>query len=377
MKLSRNLSLVGLCLLTAGYVGVTQGCSSSSSSGTTSSVGGAPKKPNAPPTTSKDEHNYAVDSLLLGDTDRSGAASTTAWKKYGFNIDGLASTKDSTDVCTPAKGAGKEAQTDGDNGIDNSFGSRIVPIIQTFSHDISKSLSDSIAKGSFTILLDTVGLSADPAQTNTGLTGQLFAGAKFSDTATPTFTPADNWPVRPEGLNGSDLASGSKVKFADAFVIAGMYVNGNPSDVSLSLAFGGVSLDINIHQATVAFQHNGTKADTGTIAGVINTSELIDGLRKVAGRISDSLCSGSAFDSIAQQIAQASDIMDDGTNRSGVECNAISIGLGFTAKEIAPPSKVADLGAVQPDKCSDGGADDSGSDAGTTDSGTTSDATTD
>ncbi len=353
MKLARTVTLVGLGLLAVGYLGVTACSSSSSGGGTTGSVGGPPAKPAAPATTSTTQHTYALNALLLGDTDRGGNPSTTAWKKFGYNIDGKVSDKTSADVCKGAAGASKNTQIDGDNGIDNAFGSIIVPIIQTFSHDISKQLTDSIVKGGFTILIDTVGLSDEAKQTNTGLTGQLFAGGKLDN---PTFTKADNWPVRPELLaDGKTVAGGSKVKFGDAFVVGGTWVNGVGSDVKLSLAFGGVALDITVHRSTIAFDHSGTDALNGTIAGVINTKELIDGLRSVAGRISDSLCSGSAFDSIAQQIQQASDIMSDGTNAAGADCTAISIGIGFTAKEIAAPSTVADLGTPAPDKCADGG----------------------
>ena len=354
MKLARTFTLVGLGLVTAGYLGVTACSSSSGTAGTTSSVGGAPKKPTAPATTSTTQHTYAINALLLGDTDRTGNPSTTAWKKFGYNIDGKVSDKASTDVCKPASGASKDVQNDGENGIDNAFGSRIVPIIQTFSSKISTQLTDSIVKGSFTIMIDTVGLTDDATQTNTGLTGQLFAGGKIE--TTPTFSKSDNWPVRPELLNdGKTVASGSKVKFTDAFIVNGTWVNGDASTVKLSLGFGGVSLDIEISKATISFNHAGADAANGTIAGVINTKKLVDGLRSVAGRISDSLCSGSAFDSIAQQIEQASDIMSDGTNAAGAQCDAISIGIGFTAKEIAPPTTVADLGTPTPDKCSDAG----------------------
>ena len=82
----------------------------------------------------------------------------------------------------------------------------------------------------------------------------------------------------------------------------------------------------------------------GTIAGVIETGQLISALQQVAGAISTSLCSGSAFQSIAMQIEQTSDIVLNGStvsNPPGVTCNAISIGLGFNATEIAAPSTIA------------------------------------
>lgn len=98
----------------------------------------------------------------------------------------------------------------------------------------------------------------------------------------------------------------------------------------------------------------------GTMAGVLNTQELIAALEIVAGTISTSLCSGSAFASIAQQIAQASDMVLQGSvvsNPAGTTCNAISIGLGFDATEIAPPTS-ADIAPPQPpspNPCASGG----------------------
>ena len=75
-------------------------------------------------------------------------------------------------------------------------------------------------------------------------------------------------------------------------------------------------------------------------------------MQSVAGHISTSLCSGSAFQSIASQILQASDILIDPqshavSNVAGQNCNGISIGLGFDAKEIAAPT-AADIEAPQP-----------------------------
>jgi len=167
--------------------------------------------------------------------------------------------------------------------------------------------------------------------------------------------------VRPELLNdGKTIASGSKVQFTGSYITNGTYVSGDPNTVTLSLVFQGVALDLQISQAVIVMDIMGDNATNGTIAGVINTDKLINGLKTVAGRISKSLC-GSAFDGIAQQIRQTSDILSDGSNSAGKPCDAISIGLGFTAKHIANPTKVASLGDPSPDPCSsDGGTMDSG-----------------
>jgi len=369
MKLRRFLPVA---FVGAGLLGVTiaaQGCSSSSS-GTTGGSGGGGLKPPAPPAgaaaaTLGTPRTFALKQLLLGGTDRTGAPSDSAWKAYGYDLDNKTTTAKSTDVCTLADGAQKAAQTDGNQGIDNAFGETILPIITSVSPTAETDINKSITDGSFTIMLDIQGLADDPAQNNTGLSGQIFAGGQYDpNKAAPAFDLTTDWPVRPELLKDmKTIASGSTVQFdpANTYVVAGQFVT--KADLTLSLSVGGTALSLSIHQAIITFQHSDPHtAATGTIAGIINTEELISGLKSVAGRLQKSLCEGSAFDQIAQEIRQASDIMSDGSNNAGASCNGISIGLGFVAAEIKHPDKVADLAAPSPDPCTTPA--DAGTDAG-------------
>ncbi len=62
----------------------------------------------------------------------------------------------------------------------------------------------------------------------------------------------------------------------------------------------------------------------------------------MVGNFDPALCSGSTFDSLTDQMRQASDIMADGSQDPNATCNAISIGIGLdmsAAKlgSIAPP----------------------------------------
>ena len=369
MKLARVLTVVGLGLSVVGAIAV-----SACSSGDDSSTGGGGQTGAVPPslpsgaqaTTSTADHNFALKALLLGDAPRgSTAQSPTAWKKYGYNIDGKISTASSTDLCTPAQGAQKSlVYTDGDNGIDNSFGENILPIIlNTAGADATAKINQSITQGAFTIEIQIKGLSDDPKQTNSGLTGFLNAAGHFSDAGTPpTFSTSDNWPVLNTLLTNPQDPSSSKISFPNAYVVNGTWVNGPfgsaSNDIVIAISLSGVSLSLTVHKAILTFDHTSAAvADNGTIAGVINTEELITGLKAVAGRISTQLCSGSAFDGIAQQIRQASDILSDGTNSAGKPCDGISIGLGFTAAQIAPQTQAVDPGsATSPDPCAgDGG----------------------
>ncbi len=92
--------------------------------------GGTPPGPNPGAAgNTGDSAVLAISHLYLGDTDRAGNPSPTAWKQYGFNIDHTVSTKTSSDVCKLAIGANPtNVKTDGPGGIDNSFGSNIAPL---------------------------------------------------------------------------------------------------------------------------------------------------------------------------------------------------------------------------------------------------------
>jgi len=117
----------------------------------------------------------AVNKLFLGDTDRNGTANpTNGWKNYGFNLDGLKSTKTSKNLCKPRSGGTAAAvYPDGTDGIDNSFGKNILPIILGLASDLSTTANQSIADGDFTIMVEISKTGTDC----TAAAGQLFAGA--------------------------------------------------------------------------------------------------------------------------------------------------------------------------------------------------------
>jgi len=392
MKLSHGLGLAGIGLCAAS-VALAVGCSSS---GGGTPAGGSgdtcesnpgkcvvqPVAPSGPATTVTAAHNYAMRKLYLGDTDRMGVSNMDAWKDLGYNLDDKITTKDSTDVCTLAQGTQKVAQTDGTGGIDNSFGENILPIVlELGGSDLTTKLNTDInSNGAFTIMAYVKGFDdTNPMQTATGLSGVLLAGGPYSylDAGAPPWNTMTHWPIRPDLINGctstggcpagTDPVKNASIQFPSAYVANGTFVNGTPSTFDLSLSFSGQVLDIKIHSAVITFQAKSPGSVTnGTIAGVINTNELNTDIMNIAGHISTSLCSGSALMSIQQTISQASDIIinSDGsvTNTAGQACNAISIGLGFDATEIAAPasSDIMPPSPAAPDPCMMGGGSDAG-----------------
>jgi hypothetical protein len=307
--------------------------------------------PPPPPNTTT---TFALQTLHLGEADRSGIVSNTAWKAYGFNLDNLVTDKTSTNVCTLYNGAPKTNQTDGNNGIDNAWGETLVPILQAATSDETPSQTESgyVDQGLWTVQLQITGLSNDTTQSATGLGAQIFASGQY-DNGTPSFDSSTDWPVLSTSVvDGKTLASGSTAQYKTAYITNGTFVSGpGPDPLVLDLNVANVPFELEVHDAIITFAHTSqTGITNGTIAGVLDAQELETTLAAVAGQFSTALC-GSAFGGIAQQISQAADILDDGTNVQGKPCTGISFALGFDAVEVANPTKVADPGPPPPDPC--------------------------
>ncbi len=278
---------------------------------------------------------FAMSRLYLGDTDRNGAPNPlNGWKQYGYDLDGKVSTKNSTDLCKPNAGGNLNmSYPDGLDGIDNAFGKSILPIYLGLAPDVSSQLNESIAQGAYTVLLDVQTLG--PQSSYSSLLGKQYGGANLG--GPPSFDGSDVWPVRPEYLvDASDIGS-AKAQFPQSYLTGDVWVSGPPTaEVVVELPVGGYRMKHRIHHAIVTMQltPDHTAATNGTIAGVFDTEELIADMADVAGAIDLGLCSGSTFQSLANQIRQGSDIMKDGTQNPAAYCDGMSVGFGFDAEGV-------------------------------------------
>jgi hypothetical protein len=299
---------------------------------------------------------FAIRTLDIGDVDRDGGSSAQAWQAFGYNLDAKATTAGSTDVCAPVSGASANVQVDGVAGIDNSWGENLLPLLRDINSDgySSALASQLISAGAWTLLIQIDGLGNDPSQTAVGLTAQVFAGAALS--STPTFDTSTVWPVLSSSLvDNATFASGATVRFDAAYVNGGTFVSGATSGVLVvHLLSQGYAYPLFIHHAIITFDHISPDVGAhGTIAGVLDTQELLATTKFVASILDKSLCSGPAIQSILDQIAQTSDMYSDGTNAANGSCTGISIGLGFEARVIANPTTVTTAPAPPPDPCAD------------------------
>jgi len=284
---------------------------------------------------------FAVNRIYLGEVDRTtNAPSTTAWKSYGLNIDGLLTTGTSTDVCTLAAGASKAEQIDGNNGIDNVWGSTLLPIFQSAAslQTPSASATDAMVQGRTTLLVRVAGMTDDPSQTASGLKVRVVAGGTYP--GTPSFDPTTSWPV----------LSGATATDFDATITNGVLATSPGAPLVVTIPIGGAVVSLTIHHPIILFTHTGrTNITNGTIAGVLDTNEFIAEFDAIAGYFSTSLC-GSAKDGVDQECRKASEILVDGTNHAGTPCTGLSIGIGFDAVLVGEPGAPAAIDGP-PDPC--------------------------
>lgn len=278
----------------------------------------------------------------------------SAWSAYGLNIDGKTTSAQSTDVCTQAEGASRRWQADGQNGIDNSFGLNLLPIlITTAGSNFNGSANDHITQGGPTMLIQLDSLGAGP--TYNPLPGAMVRAAASS--VPPRWDGSDLRNVNSASLTGDGGAP--SLSFPNGYLAQQTWVGAPPSGpglVDLSLISPELVLPVLMTHLQIAMTLGPTR---GTASGVLSSVLPIDGvlawLHVFVGAISTSLCSGSAFASIAAEFEQASDIMIDGTNEPAAFCDGISIGLGFDAVAVQMGPAVAVPAAADP--CADAGQD--------------------
>jgi hypothetical protein len=273
----------------------------------------------------------AISRLYYGDTDRAGNPSPDAWKKYGLDIDGKVTSSCSTDVCTLAGGASNVIQLDGDDGIDNSFGANALPVIETFDVGLPAEGDQSLAAGDSTTLLklDGAGQGANYAS----FPGALFRAAQ---TQSPRWDGTDVRDVDTLSLVGGSLSQ-PLASIPAGYMSERTWVGDASTGtayVDLHFTIGGYPMPpIPIEHVRTVMNVGTDPASTtsGTLAGVIRTSDAVAWTRLWVSAAGDSLCAGSAGQGILTQVEQMSDIMADGTNGPGQPCDGISVGLGFDA----------------------------------------------
>jgi len=272
---------------------------------------------------------FAMSAILWGNTDPDGTPDSDAWQQYGYNIDGV----DPSDVaafCQPPQGgSATSAHEEGIDGIENAFGHNVLALLPS-NTTVCLNLCCGIYEP-FTILLSLdqlgAGSSYDPLPSGVASGTELDVDAGNCGIAIPHFDGTDVWSV----------FQGTSESLPTSYLVNDTWVSGPIA--RLSLMYQGLGTDpdppmvIDIVHARITMKLDPTHgtATAGVISGVIPTADLQQSLMTLAGTTSTSLCTAPVLQNLLVSIAQASDIMQDGTQDPTKTCDGISIGLGFTA----------------------------------------------
>lgn len=260
--------------------------------------------------------------LLFGNTTREGLPTPDAWEDYGFDLDDRNTGADTGCQCQPASGAPPSVLRDAPGGVDNSFGRNVLPLFSAFEVDLSGTVTQAIADGTFNLGFDLLGAQETDAMPSPATVVQLRNGS------------TGTWETSFESLDGS----GDPVTRAEGgWVTSDTWVSSPIDRLVLPLPVGGTTLALTLHDVVVVMELDGDRAGAtnGTIAGHLVTEELVTAFADWAGSIDASLCPPSpTFESIAQQLRQASDVVAGAPQDPSVTCDAISIALGFEAEVV-------------------------------------------
>ncbi len=286
----------------------------------------------APAPTGTGTSVFALRDVRYGDIDATGASTATAWQSIGFDIDGYDTTAASTDVCQLAAGSPRATQIDGLDGIDNSFGENILPVLMTLlGNDMSSVFDKSLEQGAASTLLavDRLGTDANASP----LTGGFYLGAPMS--AAPKWDGTDRFPVDAVSFDDSNRTA---LTFSQGYVSNGLFVTSPTSSVG-TIALGALrgapfTLPITHVQLQMKLSSDSSSASDGVLSAIVPTDAFITYIASIAGNIWPSLCGAGSLAQITTQLEQASDILVDGTQDPKAACDGISVGLGFSATRV-------------------------------------------
>jgi hypothetical protein len=274
-----------------------------------------------------------------------GEGTSGQWKTVGFDIDGLVSTAQSTNLCKPNSTTDTTIPyPDGNMGIDNSFGKNLLPTILTLDPTWVTDVNGSLQQGAFNVLLKMFCLP--PTGDAPTMTTKLFVADPLG--TMPKFDGTDQWPVAPELLNDAKDPNSSMIVFPNSSVTGTTYDTGTNQlfIITIPLSANGnttlLKLTLYSARATMTLSADRKTATGGMIGGVLATEEFVAEVKKVGFLLG--LCTSTILPGLITQVRQASDIMQDGTQDPTKTCDGISMGITFEMAAV----QLGSVGPAQP-----------------------------
>lgn len=305
--------------------------------------------------------HLALSNLRLGGLDTDGRTSADAWKDIGYDVDGLCT---ASETCAASQSAPSSAcrapngatNLDGNYCRDNAFGelsarTAVVPDVVRGYGLSEDGFNCALCAGHYNFLLRVTGYNGTGNDAQMRLDFYPSLGLEEAlpwDCADPTwrerpcFRPDMPWIVQrdvfAESRVGDELPP-SKIFDDDAFVRDGVFVAQLPSDVlfwfpgnrSLAVAF-----PLRIRGGLVSGRLDKGpdglwRIQDGLIGGRTTRDDVIQGLRLVG------LCETDAnYELVLGYLREAVDLRADGRIAPDEECDALSLGIAFGARQATP-----------------------------------------
>lgn len=267
------------------------------------------------------------------------------WKNVGLNIDGLVSDATSSDLCQPnSAGSPDVAYPDGVDGIDNSFGHNLLPLILSVVPTWPDGVNAYLDEGRFNTMMKMYCMP-DSGDAPVMLT-KVFGGTELG--SVPQYDGTDLWPVAPEILADPQDPESSTLVFENSSITGQLFDSGTQQTfvLTIPIEFNDQSTQLKLTlygaQVVMTLSEDRRSATGGVIGGVLNTEEIIDQVSKVVAMAD--LCGDSLYDQVVTLVRQASDIMTDGTQDPSLTCDGISFGVQFEMSEV----QIGDVGPESP-----------------------------
>ena len=285
---------------------------------------------------------FAVSHFYLGPTLPPGTLTLhSSWEHFGYDIDDRLTTASdsttSTNSCRRAPGSPTDILTDAYTGGDNNYGAHWIPTLKSYKADLEDTGNTSLRNGVYTLLfrLDNVG----PAD-NANVPGALFLAGPT--TFLPTYTSADVWPITSDSLTDGATIASPKYAFPSGYMAGSRWVSGDagaaPAPLALPFVGVGIPVPVTLSSTIISFRIDGAG---GIISGAAGTAALKAALTPPLK--AGNFCPGSAAsDAVFNALTSSADLVLGAPSLQDVtvDCNAISIGLGFDASPTGTPTTV-------------------------------------
>lgn len=282
----------------------------------------------------------------LGEQDGGAKASSN------YDLDGVC-TCPGEGSCKPL--AGSPDSCDQPGGADNAGGELLAGLLSLGG--IDSVFRESIARGSYDLLIRVSGYNGGPDDTKVSLSAFVSNGTPVLDGGArrePTFDGNDEWTVDPSsvtGLSGPPYTPKIELTDLDAYVSGGVLV----ARVSFPVRLGRLEMDLTgaIVTGTLVKDAVGYHIEDGRFAGRWAAKKLLPSFAalddRTRGPDGGGICGDSGlYPALKAKVCGVLDIeADPAKDRMGISCDAVSVSVHFSttmcrfgpldARPVSPP----------------------------------------